>query len=209
MDEAAFQARAEALAANVIGHEWVDLAPGRALLVPAWLQPGEDIALMQALFTRLSWEQPSIRMFGRSHPIPRRHAFVADPGITYRWSGLEQVGQPWPVELLRIRERLATAGFCFNSMLANHYRGGEDSMGWHADDERELGDHPVIATLSLGEPRRLSFKRRDGEGRLALSLGKGSLLLTSGAVQHHWLHQVAKSRRELGERVSLTFRAFP
>ncbi|WP_237056200.1 alpha-ketoglutarate-dependent dioxygenase AlkB family protein [Microbulbifer sediminum] len=206
LDETTFRALAGKLAASHASSEWVDLAPGSALLLPHWLGPSDQAGLMQACLELLAWDSPEIRMFGRSHPIPRRHAFVADPGITYRWSGLEQVGQPWIEPLARARSRLRSSGFDFNSVLANDYRGGADSMGWHADDERELGPHPVIATLSLGASRRLAFKRRDGGGRVALELGQGALLLTSGAVQRHWLHQVAKSRRPLGRRVSLTFR---
>ncbi|WP_237061561.1 MULTISPECIES: alpha-ketoglutarate-dependent dioxygenase AlkB family protein [Microbulbifer] len=209
LDEDAFRATAGKLAASWADAEWVHLEPGSGLLIPHWLGPAEESALMHACLGQLQWDQPEIRMFGRSHPIPRRHAFVADPGITYRWSGLEQVAQAWIGPLARVRTRLESCGFHFNSVLANHYRGGSDSMGWHADDERELGPHPVIATLSLGAPRRLAFKRRDGGGRTSLELGQGTLLLTSGAVQGHWLHQVAKSRRALAQRVSLTFRTFP
>ena len=161
---------------------------------------------MQDCLQQLQWERPLVRVFGRQHRIPRRHAFVGDPEVRYRWSGLEQQPQPWTESLSKIRARLAQAGFYFNSVLVNHYRDGADGMGWHADNEKELGDSPVVATLSLGQQRRLAFKRRDGSARLALEMCAGSLLLTSGAVQHHWLHQVPKSRKPLEPRVSLTFR---
>ncbi|WP_250462104.1 alpha-ketoglutarate-dependent dioxygenase AlkB family protein [Microbulbifer litoralis] len=206
MNESTFTDSATALAAPFPRAEWPDLSPGRALLVPAWLTAEESRALLRDCLDRLPWETPRIRLFGREHPIPRRHAFVGDPDVTYRWSGLEQQPSPWTRALETLRQRLSASGFEFNSALVNHYRGGADSMGWHADNERELGDNPVVATLSLGQERKLAFKRRDGEGRLSLPLPDGSLLLTSGAVQYHWLHQVAKSARQLEQRISLTFR---
>ncbi|PCO06928.1 alpha-ketoglutarate-dependent dioxygenase AlkB [Microbulbifer flavimaris] len=184
----------------------VPLTPGCGLLVTDWLSDTEAEALMAHCLAALHWDQPQVRLFGREYPIPRRHAFVGDPDVTYRWSGLEQHPQVWTPELAEVRDRLAESGFTFNSLLANHYRNGADGMGWHADNERELGASPVVATISLGQPRRLSFRERHGAGRQALDLPSGSLLLTSGAVQHHWQHQVAKSRRLLDPRISLTFR---
>ena len=206
LDEDTFAQNAAALARDCGQIEWLQLPPGRALLVRDWLSAAESRALLQSCLAELRWEQPRVRLFGKQYPIPRRHAFVGDREVVYRWSGLEQKPEPWIKLLTAERDRLARAGFEFNSVLVNHYRGGADSMGWHADNEKELGAHPVVATFSLGQQRRLSFKRRDGVGRLALDLPDGSLLLTSGAVQHHWLHQVAKSARKLDERVSLTFR---
>ncbi|WP_323844139.1 alpha-ketoglutarate-dependent dioxygenase AlkB family protein [Microbulbifer magnicolonia] len=206
MNEQTFSARATELAKRFPDTEWPDLAPGQALLIRNWLSPAESATTFGACLRQLRWERPEIRLFGKSHPIPRRHAFVGDPSVIYRWSGLVQRPQPWIEPLDILRSRLAAAGFRFNSVLANHYRDGADSMGWHADNEKELGEWPVVATVSLGQARRLGFKRRDGEGRLALDLPDASLLLTSAAVQHYWLHGVAKSRRELGGRISLTFR---
>ena len=206
MNEQAFAGCAAALAESYADAEWPDLSPGRALLIRDWLSETEARKLRDDCLNRLTWEQPNVRVFGREHRIPRRHAFLGDARVVYRWSGLEQQPAPWTPALKAVRKRLAAAGFPFNCVLVNHYRGGSDSMGWHADNERELGPWPVVATVSLGQRRRLAFKRRDGAGRVALDLPNGSLLLTSGAVQHHWLHGVAKSARELEARVSLTFR---
>nr|WP_255771350.1 alpha-ketoglutarate-dependent dioxygenase AlkB [Microbulbifer guangxiensis] len=182
------------------------MPPGCGLLVDDWLPPDEADALMGHCLESLQWERPHVRLFGREYRIPRRHAFVGDATVRYRWSGLEQRPEAWTPPLAALRERLQAAGFAFNSILVNHYRNGADGMGWHADNERELGEAPVVATVSLGEVRRLSFRERGGEGREAFDLPSGSLLLTSGAVQHHWQHQIAKSRRQLGARISLTFR---
>ncbi|AOS97864.1 hypothetical protein AUP74_02464 [Microbulbifer aggregans] len=206
MDERLFRERVDQLAAAYPRSRQVSLAPGRALLVEDWIDPAEAEVLMAHCLESLHWDQPRVRLFGREHPIPRRHAFVGDPDVRYRWSGLEQSPQSWTPPLSTLRDRLFSSGFTFNSILANHYRNGADGMGWHADNERELGESPVVATVSLGQPRRLSFRERGGEGRVRLDLPAGSLLLTSGAVQHHWQHQVAKSRRPLDARISLTFR---
>lgn len=206
LNEQIFAQKAAALARDSGQVQWPELPPGQALLIQDWLPSSGARLMFQSCLEELHWDQPQVRLFGKRYPIPRRHAFVGDAGAVYRWSGLEQEPEPWIKSLTAERDRLASAGFEFNSVLVNHYRGGSDSMGWHADNEKELGPFPVVATLSLGQQRRLSFKRRDGEGRLALDLSDGSLLLTSGAVQHHWLHQVAKSARKLDERISLTFR---
>ncbi|GAA5523532.1 hypothetical protein Maes01_00077 [Microbulbifer aestuariivivens] len=206
MDEKRFRQLAERLAHQYPDSVTLPLPPGCAVLVPDWLTPGKAETLMAHCLDTLEWDQPSVRLFGRQYPIPRRHAFIGDAGVRYRWSGLEQHPQPWTAPLKDVRDRLFEAGFAFNSILINHYRSGADGMGWHADNERELGDSPVVATISLGQPRRLSFRVRQGAGREVLELPSGSLLLTSGAVQHHWQHQVAKSRRPLAGRISLTFR---
>ena len=188
------------------GAEEIPLAPGRAVYVPRWLEPATADQLLHDCLHQLDWTSPKLKMFGREVPIPRRHAFVGDPGIRYRWSGLEQHAAAWSAPLHSVRERLAAVGLPFNSLLANHYRGGSDSMGWHADDESELGPMPVIATLSLGQERKLRFRRKSGGDAVGISLQHGSLLLTSGEVQHYWQHQVAKSRASMIDRVSLTFR---
>jgi alkylated DNA repair dioxygenase AlkB len=206
MDEKTFIQQAGLLQSAFAGTQWLDLPPGHALLIPTWLAPSEAAALLDHCLQHLCWERPMVRVFGSQHPIPRRHAFVGDNGVVYRWSGLEQRPQPWTETLDALRAQLARAGFLFNSLLVNHYRDGADGMGWHADNEKEMGENPVVATVSLGQERKLSFKQSDGAGRLSVILPSGSLLLTSGAVQKHWLHQVAKSTRPLKERVSLTFR---
>ncbi|AMX02607.1 hypothetical protein A3224_08450 [Microbulbifer thermotolerans] len=207
MHEAAFATRAAALKASYADSYWIKLPPGKALLIPTWISPLETAVIYRNCLQELLWEQPRLRLFGKQYPIPRLHAFVADPAVIYRWSGLELRPQSWNDCLAALRSRLRAEGFQFNSVLANYYRGGEDSMGWHADDEKALGDWPVVATVSLGQERSLGFKPRAGGKRLSVLLPNGSLLLTSGAVQRHWLHGVSKSARKLGGRISLTFRA--
>ena len=116
--------------------------------------------------------------------------------------------QAWTAELLAIKERIEpVAGVVFNSVLLNYYRTERDSMGWHSDDERELGENPVIASVNLGATRRFHFKHKHlTEERIALDLTVGSLLIMAGSTQHFWLHQLPKSSRALGPRINLTFR---
>ncbi|WP_226661719.1 alpha-ketoglutarate-dependent dioxygenase AlkB family protein [Microbulbifer aggregans] len=186
--------------------ERIPLYPGSAIYVPGWLESPDAAAVQRACLDSLDWTSPILKIFGRSHPIPRRHAFVGDTGVSYRWSGIVQHAQPWVPALSDVRARLAELGLPFNSLLANHYRGGSDSMGWHADDESELGPLPVIATISLGQARKLRFKPKAGGDAVGFLLEHGSLLLTSGEVQQYWVHQVAKSRASMIDRISLTFR---
>ena len=149
-----------------------------------------------------------------SHPRsrachPRLNAWYGDPGCRYGYSGTRFEPLPWTETLTDIKERLtATLGVAFNSMLANRYRDGRDSVAWHSDDEPELGRNPVIASVSLGATRRFTLKhksRRDIRP-LAVDLTHGSLLVMSGPTQHQWLHQIAKTTRIVGERINLTFR---
>ena len=115
---------------------------------------------------------------------------------------------PWSPTLLTIKTAVEHAcDAAFNSVLLNYYRTERDSMGWHSDDEKVLGENPVIASVNLGATRRFHFKHKHfKEQRVALDLTAGSLLIMAGATQHFWLHQLPKSARALGPRINLTFR---
>jgi alkylated DNA repair dioxygenase AlkB len=174
---------------------------------PSWLAPQEADTLLAALIAELRWEQRTIVLFGRAILQPRLIAWAGALG--YRYSGQTLEPRPFTstVDLLleRVRDR---AGVGFNHMLANRYRDGRDSMGWHADDEAELGDDPVVATVSLGATRRFALKPRrsvDGRGQ-ALDLGPGSLVIMGGTCQRHYVHGIPRQADVRGERISLTFR---
>src|SRR5690606_32806891 len=118
-------------------------------------------ALRQALLDEVAWEVQRIRVFGREVESPRLSCWIGDADARYRYSGTDFVPHAWPPSLAGLRERLAlTAGGSFNSVLLNRYRDGRDAMGWHSDDEPELGVRPLIASLSLGAPRRFVFRHR-------------------------------------------------
>ena len=177
-----------------------------------WLPQAQADELLSLLPTALPWRQERIRLYGREMAIPRLQCWLGDAGTRYHYSGLILEPEPWPACLLVVRRQLeAQLGRDFNSVLCNWYRDGRDSMGWHSDDEPELGPAPVVASLTLGEARRFQFRRR-GQTRLdtSLELHHNSLLVMHAHVQSHWQHQVPKmapkSRKSLGPRINLTFR---
>ena len=173
-----------------------------------WLGAAEANVLLSTLLDDVPWEVHRIRMFGRVVDSPRLSCWIGDADARYRYSGADFVPRPWTPELQALRERLvAELGVPFNSVLANRYRDGNDAMGWHSDDEPELGPRPVIASLSLGATRRFLLKHRgDPSQRLALELEHGSLLVMAGDSQRFWRHALPRTRKPVGERVNLTFR---
>lgn len=175
---------------------------------PQWLTAADAGALLAALREDVAWEVHRIRLFGREHPSPRLSCWIGDPDVAYRYSGTRFEPHPWPAVLGPIRARLAgELGIGFNSVLANCYRDGRDAMGWHSDNEAELGSAPVIASLSLGATRRFMLKHRDDPTRkLAIELPHGSLLVMAGDTQRHYRHALPRTARPVGERINLTFR---
>ena len=172
-----------------------------------WLAVDEADAMLHALLGEVPWEVHTIRMFGREVPSPRLSCWIGDPGATYTYSRTRFEPRPWTPALGALRDRLAReVGVRFNSVLANRYRDGTDAMGWHSDDEPELGPEPVIASVSLGAPRTFAFRARADGRRVDQVLAHGSLLVMSGRTQHAWRHAIPRTRRVMGERVNLTFR---
>jgi alkylated DNA repair dioxygenase AlkB len=173
---------------------------------PGFLAPGHARAYLQRLWRELEWAQKEIVLFGRRRLQPRLIAWYGDPAAVYRYSGLTLEPLPWHPCLLEIRDRLADYSDApFNSVLANAYRDGSDSMGWHRDDEAELGQDPVIASVSLGQERRFLL-RKNGEPSQALMLVPGSLLLMQRDFQRRYRHALPKTRRPVGLRINLTYR---
>lgn len=174
---------------------------------PNWLPAREADSLFSALRTQVDWEIHRIRLFGRLVDSPRLSSWIGDDSAAYTYSGSHFQPRPWPPALLAICSRVGdAAGVQFNSVLANLYRDGRDAMGWHSDDERQLGAQPVIASLSLGATRRFALKHRRGIGRLQLELGTGSLLVMGGDTQGNYRHALPRTARPVGERINLTFR---
>ena len=164
--------------------------------------------LLAGLQAEVAWQEEEIVMFGRRVKQPRLTAWYGDPGTSYTYSGLTMQPQPWTARLTTTRQDIeAATGHRYNSVLLNLYRHGQDSMGWHSDDEPELGTDPAIASLSLGEPRRFHLRKKSDHGqKIQLDLAHGSLLLMAGSLQHHWQHQLPKSQRTMSARLNLTFR---
>ncbi|WP_052383820.1 alpha-ketoglutarate-dependent dioxygenase AlkB family protein [Litchfieldella xinjiangensis] len=172
----------------------------------------ESRALLNYLDQTLDWKQPSLRLYGREHPIPRRQVWMGDSNATYRYSGKEFQPAPWLPALIPVRERvearIAALGFParFNSILLNRYADGEERMGWHSDDEPELGPEPIVVALSLGAERPLRLRWRDRRSEaFNVWLPNDSLLLMGPGTQQQLQHALLP-RRVPGLRISLTFR---
>lgn len=170
--------------------------------------PWADIDPATVHWQHIQWERHHIRLFGRQTPIPRFSAWYGDSGATYAYSGLRLNPHPWNEGLLYLKgEAERAAGAAFNSVLLNWYRNGEDAMGWHADDEPELGRNPVIASVNLGATRRFLMRRtRHKDHKWELPLTNGALLVMQGEMQHYWQHAIPKERKVSALRINLTFR---
>lgn len=175
--------------------------------VPEFFSPEESDRYLLMLQETIAWKQEKIKLFGKEQPMPRLTAWYGDKAYTY--SGLQNQPQPWIPVLQEIRQQITAAtGKDFNSVLLNLYRSGQDSMGWHADDEPELGKEPSIASVSFGATRRFGFKHRYNKAldNKYITLQHGSLLLMQGPTQHYWKHGLPKTTTAGGVRINLTFR---
>lgn len=181
---------------------------GRLVYEPGFIDAGRTRGLNDRLSGELDWRQRTIFMFGRETNQPRLVAWYGEPGIRYTYSGKTLEARGWHPELEHLRDRLTDrCGICFNSVLCNLYRDGADGMGWHSDDEPELGPRPCVASLSLGGRRRFVLRRRGArDERMELIPEPGSLIVMDGDIQDHWQHAVPKTARPVAPRINLTFR---
>jgi alkylated DNA repair dioxygenase AlkB len=166
-------------------------------------------AILRRLIAGVPWRQESIVVWNKLYAQPRLIAWYGDSDSYYTYSGIRLAPIPWTDLLLDIKKRIElVAAENFNSVLLNYYRDHRDSMGFHSDDEAELGARPVIASLSLGEERTFILKHRFNKTAksVRLRLAPGSLLLMKGETQRNWKHGIAKETRPCGPRVNLTFR---
>jgi alkylated DNA repair dioxygenase AlkB len=189
-----------------------DLKDAYLMYKPDFLTIYDADDVFKKLKDNLQWEQGEIHMFGKKVLEPRLTAWYGDEGKTYKYSGKMQHPLSWTSELLSLKHKieqleLPDINLKFNSVLANYYRNGNDSMGWHADDERELGQNPVIASLNLGETRRFLIRRKNDKNvKIEIALTHGSLLIMAGAMQYYWQHAVPKEPKKANPRINLTFR---
>lgn len=165
--------------------------------------------LYQKLYKQVKWQQDYITLYGKTNPIPRLTSWYGNEGKIYTYSNITMQPHPWNESLLIIKNKLKNiTKVNFNSVLINLYRDGKDSVAWHSDDEPELGENPVIASVSFGETRRFMFKPKDknNHGKSELNLSHGSVLLMAGETQKYWLHQIPKTSKQVAPRINLTFR---
>lgn len=186
----------------------LDLQDAEVRYYPVFFDSSESDRLKHELLKMHTWRQDTIKIFGREILQPRLSAWHGDPAALYTYSSLQLQPEPWTDTLLHIKSRIEkVTKTSYNSVLLNLYRDGQDSMGWHSDDEKELRENPVIASLTFGEARIFHFRHRFQKSlRHKITLENGSLLLMSGKTQHYWQHQVPKTKRKIAERMNLTFR---
>lgn len=195
----------------------IPVAGGKLRLYPRLFSAQESARYLDALKQEVDWKSERIAMFGRSVALPRKTAWFGDPGMRYTYSGISVEPVAWTPTLLGIRARVEEAnGSTFNSVLLNFYRDGRDSVSWHSDDEPELGEDPVIGSVSFGSERPFCLRRKavragdpertNRDLRLTLSLQNGSYLEMGAGIQRCWMHQLPKRPRLTGERINLTFR---
>ncbi|MFN0293114.1 alpha-ketoglutarate-dependent dioxygenase AlkB family protein [Pedobacter helvus] len=176
--------------------------------VPRLVGQADGQQLMAHLLATVPWKQKIVQMYDKQVLTPRLSAWYAD-AETYDYTNLRRSAPSlWTPELLRLKALVEPiAGVCFNSVLLNYYRDGNDSVAWHSDNERALGTHPTIASVSFGQVRAFDIRNKvDHRQKYSVKLEHGSLLIMKGSLQQDWEHRIAKSTRPMGPRLNLTFR---
>lgn len=180
---------------------------GELYLEQHYLPPIQANTLHQELLDELIWHEETMRIYGKSIRSPRRVCWYGDLNAVYTYSGIRHTPLPWPKSLLALRNKVQQfTGKSLNAVLGNHYRDGNDSMGWHADKEKELGSTPFIASLSLGDSRVFKIRHNKTKETVSVELNSGSLLLMCGKLQKNWRHSVPKTKRHKHARINLSFR---
>ena len=186
---------------NIISHD------GQAVYYGSILKKEEISAHFDALFNTIDWQHEVIVMFGKELTTKRKVAFYGDNAIEYTYSKKTKQGLQWNNALLVIKELIEShTNSTYNACLLNLYHDGNEGMGWHSDDEKEIIPNSSIASLSLGAARKFSFKHKSTKETVSLLLENGSLLEMKGAIQKHWLHELPKSKKINTPRINLTFR---
>ena len=188
--------------------ENLKLKDAEVFYYPNYFTINESMSLFQILTTETLWQQDDIKVFGKTYKQPRLTSLYGSNKRPYSYSNITMHPHKFSSTLLKIKSKIEdTTNEIFTTCLLNQYRDGQDSNGWHADDEKELGQNPVIASVSFGASRMFHLKHRyDKSHKCKLLLESGSLLLMKGTTQHFWLHQVPKTKKQIGSRINLTFR---
>lgn len=181
---------------------------GEVIFYPNVFSIQESDRLFADLDSNIKWKKDTIHIYGKKIPLPRLTAWYGDEGKSYIYSGIEHHPEPWTPTLKLIKSKAEEISeVTFNSVLLNLYRHGQDSVSWHSDDEPELGENPIIASISLGGTRRFSLRHKVlKDYKVNRDLPNGSLILMKGKTQHFWKHQIAKTAKFVEPRINLTFR---
>ena len=163
--------------------------------------------LYDELLNKINWENERVVMFGKEIITKRKVAFYSDPLIAYTYSSKTKIGLPWKDPLIILKNIVESlTKQTYNACLLNLYHNGDEAMGWHSDNEKEIIANSTIASLSIGASRKFSFKHKVTKETISIQLENGSLLEMKGTIQSHWLHALPKSKKITESRINLTFR---
>jgi alkylated DNA repair dioxygenase AlkB len=176
---------------------------------PHFFDTEESDLLFQELLLTIPWQQDDIKVFGKVHAQPRLTALFGNEGKSYSYSNIKMQPHSWNPILQNLKLKAeAVSATEFTTVLLNLYRDGKDSNGWHADNEKELGTNPIIASMSFGAERYFHLQHNNDKNlKLKILLEHGSLLIMKGTTQHFWKHQIPKTAKPIGSRINLTFRS--
>ena len=193
---------------RLLDAQHLNLPGANIIYYPTFFSQQEADMYFKKLLSDINWRQDKIKVFGKIYDQPRLTAFYGNNNKPYTYSNITMYPEKFYGPLLRIKNEIEHhLKITFTSCLANLYRHGKDSNGWHADDEEELGKHPVIASVTLGQERFFHFKHKNNKTlKEKILLKHGSLLLMQGATQENWLHQIPKTSKTIDPRINLTFR---
>lgn len=186
----------------------LDMPDADVIFYPEFFDADESLKLLQDLTDNIAWEEQEAKFPWGVVKLPRLIAWYGDTGKEYSYSGMTLTPHKWTTTLLDIKAQVEkTAKVEFNSVLLNMYRNETDSVGWHSDDEPELGANPVIASVSFGATRPFQLKHRGlPSNRQIIDLTSGSVLLMQGTTQRYWQHRIPKAKSPTAKRINLTFR---
>ena len=159
------------------------------------------------LLEQIEWQNDEAYLFGKHIVTKRKVAWYGDKAYHYTYSNATKTALTWTPALLDIKSKVEDlTKLSFNSCLLNLYHSGEEGMAWHSDDEKALGKHTNIASVSFGAERKFSFKHKKTKDKIDTYLEHGSLLMMQGETQTHWLHRLPPTKKVNTPRINLTFR---
>lgn len=188
--------------------EEIPIPNGELKIMKNFMSPQKALDYYNRLNKSVDWQQEEVTLFGKTHPVPRETAWYGDKGIKYVYSNVHHAAKEWTKELLEIKMVIEyfNPNNLYNSVLLNFYRHGNHKVGWHSDDEPELGKTPTIASVSLGAERRFDLQHKETKEKIQIHLNSGSLLIMGGELQKYWKHQIPAQKKIEGGRINLTFR---
>ncbi|MCD8408534.1 alpha-ketoglutarate-dependent dioxygenase AlkB [Tenacibaculum dicentrarchi] len=187
--------------------ELVKIKNGEYIYISNFFNKIESDFFFNNLINNIEWKQEEMNMYGKTIKFPRLTSWYGDNNKPYSFSGIKLEPNNWTEDLLKIKEKIEPkCNAIFNSVLLNLYRNGNDSISWHTDAEKELGQNPIIVSVNFGATRKFQLRHRETKEKIELELKHGSLLIMKGELQHFWQHQVPKTKKIVDKRINLTFR---